>query len=163
MDIRLLTPDDALLWKEIRLEALRGFPQNYSSSYDEEQQKTPKQWQDILSENLIYGLFIDGQLTSTVCLSPKTLVKQQHKGEIWGVYTKPAFQGQGLARQLMKHVLDQAKKNLRLCYLACITTNQGAFSLYERLGFETYGIEKNSTWTDGQYYDDYLMVINFKE
>jgi len=163
MDIRLLTPDDAMLWKQIRLEALLGFPQNYLSSYEEEQQRTPQQWQDVLSQNLIYGLFIDGQLISSVALSPKTLVKHQHKGEIWGVYTKPAFQGKGLARQLMKHVLEQAQKNLSLCYLTCTTTNQGAFKIYEQLGFETYGIEKNSIWVDGQYYDEYLMAIYFKE
>ena len=163
MDIRLLTPDDALLWKQIRLEALLGFPQNYLSSYEEEEQRTLKQWKDILSQNLIYGLFIDGQLVSTVALSPKNIVKYQHKGEIWGVYTKPSFQGQGLARQLMSHVLEQAQKKLTLCYLNCTTTNQGAFKIYEQLGFEIYGIEKKAILVDGQYYDEYLMAIYFKE
>jgi ribosomal protein S18 acetylase RimI-like enzyme len=161
MEMRLLNQNDAMLWKKLRLEALLGFPQNYLSSYEDENQRTHQQWQEVVNQNKIYGLFIDGQLISTVALSLKSALKHQHKGEIWGVYTQPRFQGQGLAGQLMKYVLDDCKKYLKLCYLTCTTSNQGAFRIYEKLGFETYGVEKNAICVNGQYFDEYLMAIHF--
>lgn len=161
MEMRLLLKRDSLLWKSIRLEALLSYPENYLSSFEEERLRTDKQWEDVIEQNKIYGLFLDGQLVSTVSLSPKTAFKHRHKGEIWGVYTKPEFQGKGFAYQLLAYVLDQAQKYLELCYLTCTTTNQGAYRIYQKLGFETYGIELKSISVNKQYYDEYLMAIDF--
>lgn len=161
MDIRLLSQSDASLWKSIRLESLLNYPENYLSSFEEERLRSDKQWEEVIENNQIYGLFKDTQLASIVSLSPKTTYKHQHKGEIWGVYTRPQFQCKGLAYQLLAYVLEQAEKYLELCYLNCTTSNQGAYRIYQKLGFETYGIELKSIFVNQQYYDEYLMAIDF--
>jgi ribosomal protein S18 acetylase RimI-like enzyme len=163
MDMRLLSKSDSVLWKTIRLEALLNYPENYLSSYEEERLRSEKQWEEVIEQNKIYGLFVDGQLVSTVSLSPKTAFKHQHKGEIWGIYTKPAFQGRGFAYQLLAYVLEQAQKYLELCYLTCTTTNQVAFGIYQKIGFVTYGVELKSIYVNKQYYDEYLMAIDFSK
>lgn len=163
MDMRLLSKSDSMLLKEIRLEALLRYPENYLSSYEEESLGTNQQWEEVIEQNKIYGLFVDDQLVSTVCLSPKTAFKHKHKGEIWGVYTKPAFQGRGFAYQLLTYVLEQAQKYLDICYLTCTKNNQTAFKIYQKLGFIIYGIELKSIYVNKQYYDEYLMAIDFSK
>jgi len=161
MEMKLLSKSDSLLWKSIRLEALLSYPENYLSSFEEESLRSDQQWEDVIVQNKIYGLFIDEQLVSTVSLSPKSAFKHRHKGEIWGVYTKPMFQGKGFAYLLLAYVLEQAQTSLDLCYLTCTTSNKSAYRIYQKLGFETYGIELKSIYVNKHYYDEYLMAIDF--
>ena len=57
-----------MLWKSIRLESLISYPENYLSSYEEERLRSDKQWVDVIEKNKIYGLFVEGQMVSTVSL-----------------------------------------------------------------------------------------------
>ncbi|WP_252361736.1 GNAT family protein [Paenibacillus sp. FSL R10-2782] len=47
---------------------------------------------------------------------------------------------------------------LKQLHLSVVATNQAAIKLYRKLGFETYGIEKNALEYNGQGYDEELMA-----
>ena len=54
-------------------------------------------------------------------------------GNILNVYTKPQYRKQGIARQLLKLVIDESK-GMNLAYLELKSTKEG-FNLYKELGF----------------------------
>lgn len=49
-------------------------------------------------------------------------------------------------------------EGLKQINLSVVTTNQAAVKLYRKLGFETYGIEKNALEYHGQEYNEELMA-----
>lgn len=55
--------------------------------------------------------------------------------EISGVCTHPEFQGQGLARTLVNHLIGQQRKRGQTPFLHVMVDNAPARRLYERLGF----------------------------
>lgn len=55
--------------------------------------------------------------------------------EVSGVCTHPDFQGRGLAGKLMRVVIDRIVRDRDAAFLHVYPHNQGAITLYERLGF----------------------------
>ena len=65
------------------------------------------------------------------------------EGEITNVAVHPDFRGQGIARKMMKHVLqDSLIKGMTAFTLEVRAGNQPAIALYERFGFRTEGIRQ---------------------
>jgi GNAT superfamily N-acetyltransferase len=58
--------------------------------------------------------------------------------EVSGVCTHPDFQGQGLARKLMMKLIRQELRRGETPFLHVMSENNGARSLYERMGFQHY-------------------------
>jgi ribosomal protein S18 acetylase RimI-like enzyme len=58
--------------------------------------------------------------------------------EVSGVCTHPDFQGQGLARKLMMKLIGQQLRRGETPFLHVMRENNGARSLYERMGFRNY-------------------------
>lgn len=70
------------------------------------------------------------------------------------------FCGRGIGNIMMQAVLDAAKKiGYEQAELEVVSGNEGAISLYRKLGFEKYGtFPNNMKYADGQYADAYWMV-----
>jgi ribosomal protein S18 acetylase RimI-like enzyme len=58
--------------------------------------------------------------------------------EISGVCTHPDFQGRGMARALMGHLIALQRSRGQISFLHVMSANQGARRLYEQLGFSNY-------------------------
>jgi ribosomal protein S18 acetylase RimI-like enzyme len=56
--------------------------------------------------------------------------------EVSGVCTHPDFQGRGLARKLMRAVIDRIVREGDAAFLHVYPRNKGAIGLYEALGFQ---------------------------
>ena len=70
------------------------------------------------------------------------------------------FCGRGIGKIMMQTVLDLAKKaGYEQAELEVISGNEGAISLYRKLGFEKYGtFPGNMKYVDGRYADaDWMM------
>jgi RimJ/RimL family protein N-acetyltransferase len=71
----------------------------------------------------------------------------------------PAARRRGIAAMLLaaaeQHVRDRGMRKLTLRVLS---TNQGAISLYERLGFTREGDLREEFLINGSYVDDILMA-----
>ncbi|KKO52712.1 GNAT family N-acetyltransferase [Paenibacillus sp. DMB20] len=165
--IKNIQPEHVGMFWELRLEALKTHPEAFGSSY-EDSAGTPLDnvVKRIKNEkdNYILGAYTeDGQLRGMVGFVRESGMKLKHKGTIWGVYVSPAYRGQGIAQTLLEEVLNRGKEieGLKQIHLSVVTANKTASELYKKLGFETYGIEKNALVYKGQGYDEELMAYYY--
>ncbi|MDT2046023.1 GNAT family N-acetyltransferase [Bacillus sp. 1780r2a1] len=164
MNIRLLTKEDADIYWELRLTALRDHPESFVLSYEEECEKEVsdirKQF-PTLEDEFIVGGFLDDKLVGIVGYKKQKPLKVQHKGEVWGMYVAPEARGMGLGKSLLKTVVEQASKSKELLqiYLVVAANNPGAKALYTSLGFKSYGFEKQALHVDDKFIDEEHMVL----
>ena len=82
-----------------------------------------------------------------------------HVGAIVGMHVVAEQQGRGYGRALLRAarlMLGRARQEpgLALIQLSVESTNEPAKSLYTSFGFETYGIERQAIFVDGEYFDE---------
>jgi ribosomal protein S18 acetylase RimI-like enzyme len=74
----------------------------------------------------------------------------------------PEFRGQGLGDRLIRQTLAAARAfGLNRVELSVRENNAGAIALYNRVGFEIEGLQRNATKVDGAYENVVLMAILF--
>jgi RimJ/RimL family protein N-acetyltransferase len=159
MKIRLLTEEDWQLWKQLRLESLQSDPISFGSSFEEESQWPDARFQERLKTNDIFVLFIDDEAASWGGFCKFTLARAQHRGRIWGMYTKPNFRMRGIAGNLLKAIIEHARLHVIQVELACNTDNLGALKLYRKHGFMIYGTELRCLKFGNYFLDVHLMVL----
>ena len=86
--------------------------------------------------------------------------KQRHKGVLWGMFIQPEARGTGLGPALVARVLEHAKQTVEEVRLTVVSTNVAAIRLYERAGFERYGLERRALKVGGSYHDEVLMALS---
>jgi ribosomal protein S18 acetylase RimI-like enzyme len=160
--IRRLGPLDAAAYQAMRLAGLAESPTAFSSSHEEE---AGTSLADIAAElapgaRNRFGAFDGGVLVGAVGVGRESARKLRHKAFIRAMYVLPAYRGKGVGRQLMEHAWAFAAslEGVRLVTLGLTAGNAPAQALYETLGFRAYGQEPESTFVDGVYYDEILMV-----
>lgn len=156
-EVRLLILEDANIFYQLRLRAVREETRSFMESEDEVIKKPA---QDYFKNGWIAGAFIDGKLIGNAGLFRFNGKKIAHKGRVWGVYVAPEARGQGIARRLINLLINEAQKaGLELIQISTDNTNQKTQMLYQSLGFALYGVEKHiMKLADGSYVDDVLMA-----
>lgn len=156
--IKQLGIEDVQDYKAMRLEALQNEPCAFSGDYEEESAQGDEYHMIRLQVSTIYGAY-EGDaivgMTGVILFREKKL---KHKAALWGVYVRPSHRGQGIARQLMTHVLAEMPPAVRQINLGVNPDNHAAVALYKSLGFTVYGEEKNAFINDGQGCSEFLMV-----
>jgi ribosomal protein S18 acetylase RimI-like enzyme len=74
------------------------------------------------------------------------------------MYVRPAARKAAVGRRLVEAICNLARQQVELIQLTVVRDNEQARSLYVRLGFLEYGVEKNALKQDGRYYDEVLMA-----
>lgn len=169
MDISLhitrLTIKDLDAFYAMRLEALQNSPSSFSSSYEEESEKGKAFFQKILEDtndrNFILGAFVDNALIGSIGIYSEQHIKLQHKGNIWGVYVKPNHRKRGIAKQLLRELIKQAKPHFQQLCISVNTANIFVKQLYESQGFVAWGTELQAMLIDKKYYDEIHMKLVF--
>lgn len=159
VQIRLLTPADARLYREIRLEALQAAPEAFGSSYELEQTYTAEQFADLLGRSDVFGAFRGPDLLGMAGYRTQTGPKQKHKGFLWGMYVRSTARGSDVGRKLVEAVLSHARERVELVQLSVVSDNETAQRLYRSCGFVVYGHEVHSLKMNGRYYDEKLMAV----
>ncbi|WP_328588699.1 MULTISPECIES: hypothetical protein [Bacillaceae] len=64
MEIKILEPKDAVIYREVRLAALKANPEAFSSSYEEEKEYTLENFEKRLKYNhfFTFGAFVENKL-----------------------------------------------------------------------------------------------------
>ena len=111
MRIRLLTPEDALSFRELRFRALRDHPDAFGSSYEEAANLSVEETAERLKSSpdaLILGAFdAAGKLVGMVGFYREKGVKKRHKGVIWGMYCLPECRGKGVGKALLAEAVGR--------------------------------------------------------
>lgn len=159
--IRPLGQEDAEAWRTIRLEALANAPEAFGDSYEAAASRPIEQFrQTVIGPFPPFGAFSGEALVGTVGFYVMGGPKMSHRGQLWGMYVAPAVRGRGVGRALIEAVIAHAKPRVEQIHLHVVTTNEGAYRLYRRMGFQPYGIEPRALRHDGRYYDETMMVLD---
>lgn len=166
IEIRELTIDDADALTRLRQTALKTNPEAFGSTIEEERGETGERFKKSLVNGgyFVMGAFKGGELVGTCGFLQEARLKTKHKGTIWGMFVQPEARGFGIGKMLLKSAVEKAFtiEEVEQITLYVVDENKAAYSLYDNFGFKKYGTELRALKKDGQYWNEYLMVI-FKE
>ncbi|KXK57730.1 MAG: Mycothiol acetyltransferase [Chlorobi bacterium OLB7] len=77
------------------------------------------------------------------------------------MYVAPEARGNGYGRRLLEFVIQRAgtMPGLEQILLWVVPTNTAAHTLYQSLGFVTFGIERHAMKTEDGYADEAFMAL----
>ena len=166
-EVRIVTldPERWAEFRELRLQALRGDPTAFGSSYEESVEEPEAFWRGRLEdaqrkvENVTLFAEVDGRLVGMMGMFRRFRIKTKHVATVFGVYVDPAARGRGIARQLMQALLDEIARLPEIVKLELTvnTENPVALRLYRHFGFEIVGTVHLGLKIGERYYDEYLM------
>ena len=160
---RRLTPGDVDAYRAIRLEALRLEPTAFASDDGREGALDDAEWRGRLERNHVVGAFDGDRLVGVAMFFVEGMDKTRHRGHVVAVYVRPEARGRGAGRGLMDAIIAEARGKAAQLHLAVTDGNGAARRLYERAGFEVYGVDPRALRVDGRYYDEQLMVLRLDE
>jgi GNAT superfamily N-acetyltransferase len=91
-----------------------------------------------------FGIFKNGQLVAVT----GERMRMNDFVEVSAIVTHPNYVGQGYAKQLISHAVNNIFDKNKIPYLHLLESNIGAIKLYEKLGFTTR--RKMSFWNIGK-------------
>lgn len=166
MEVKMLTPEDAKSYWELRLEALQLNPEAFLTTYEEaagRENPIEQTTRNLAKEgNFTFGAFEDTVLIGMVTLLCESHEKLQHRANIYAMYVKPVKRKLGVGKALISAAIEQAKtltriEKINLTVNAC---NESAKRLYSAFGFKTFGYEERSLKYAKNYYDEEHMVLS---
>ena len=88
-----------------------------------------------------------------------------HRNTMIGINIAPDYQGQGYGSEAVLWALEWAFRhaNMHRVEIGAVAYNEGAWKLYERLGFVHEGRKREAMWYDGEYHDLVLLGMLKKE
>jgi RimJ/RimL family protein N-acetyltransferase len=166
MKIRVLTPEDLLSYRRLRLESILDSPSSVVPTHEEESRVPDEQMSARLeasSFQVVYGAFQDEILIGVVGFVRDSRSKIYHRGNIMGVYVTPASRSAGVAHELLKAVIAHARNIPEVIQLdlKVNTINVRARALYAKLGFVSCGVDRRALCIDGQFHDEERMALHF--
>ncbi|WP_248323829.1 MULTISPECIES: GNAT family N-acetyltransferase [unclassified Caballeronia] len=164
MHVRQLTPSDASSFVSLRLAGLKECPASFASSYEEEASRSLHEVEKQLAAERgqsVFGSFDGTRLVGVAGLGREHPRKLSHKAFVWGVYVAPDMRGRSISRALIVELIEFARltPDTTQINLTVNANNEFAIRLYESLGFEPFGLERNSLLVDGCFHDEMHMSL----
>ncbi|WP_275638253.1 GNAT family N-acetyltransferase [Chromobacterium sphagni] len=107
----------------------------------------------------VFGAFDGVTLVAVAALRRQARAKLCHRALVQGVFTLPAYRGQGIARLLMRAMQERARTwpGLLWLSLAVHAGNEAASSLYRSCGFCRVGRVPDAVRVGDDFVDEELM------
>lgn len=101
----------------------------------------------------------------TISLMNREVNQMHHRNTSLGITLAPAYQGQGYGSEILLWTLEWAFRhaNLHRVEIGAFAYNEGAWKLYQRLGFVEEGRKREAIWYDGAYRDCVEMAMLRRE
>jgi RimJ/RimL family protein N-acetyltransferase len=119
------------------------------------------------NDSFTLGAYIDGELAGVVSFARDGIDREKlrHKGILFRMYVSKDFRGQGVAKKLIEELIHRVKeiRDIEQINLTVIANNTNAKTLYEKMGFVSFGSEANAVKWKGKYFTEDQMVLSIKE
>jgi RimJ/RimL family protein N-acetyltransferase len=161
---RIAVEADAPAYRDLRLEALREHPDAFLGDYGELRAVPPEFWsRELASRSGRKGATIvvevGGRLIGTASIRRFAGDKYCHSATINDVYMRADHRREGLGRGLLVACLRWAQfAGVRIVRLCVLSSNTAAISLYEQLGFKTFGTDPDAVRIGRRYRDQFRMA-----
>jgi ribosomal protein S18 acetylase RimI-like enzyme len=138
IEYRTLLPYESKIYRTIRLESLKEFPESFGARYEEaleiEKFRMENDIENQLLERFVVGAFSDNELVG-ICAFVK---EEEHTGHIYQMYIKEDFQGKNIGFGLIQEVVKEANTRFNPITIVLEVThnNTKAYQLYKKFGFE---------------------------
>ncbi|MBI1181257.1 MAG: GNAT family N-acetyltransferase [Alphaproteobacteria bacterium] len=159
MDVRRLGPDDADTFRHVRLECLRLHPDAFGTVWEVERERPVADFRRILADHQFWGGYVEESLAGIVGFYVMPRAKERHRGVLYAMYVRASARGSGLSSLLMQAVIDHARPLVDLIWLKVAADNAPARALYDRFGFQVYGLETSSLRHAGRDIDQEYRVL----
>ncbi len=161
--VRLLTPEDAPAYAEIRRAMLLDTPWSFAASPESDRAGDPEILRRSLTSegHAIAGGYSQEVLVSVAGIRRESHSKRAHIAWVWGVYTRPEHRRLGWSGRVMRLLISTAKSwgNVSRLYLGVSHAAPEARALYASLGFEPWAHEVDAIRVDGVSYDETMMRL----
>ena len=161
--IRILQPEDAAAYFELRRNALTDAPLAFASSPEDDVCSSVEAVGKQIRagrENVILGAF-HPHLVGAVGVYRDRHRKAAHKAHVWGMYVAPGHRRQGFATELLQAALGHvaALPGVSWVHLSVSSDAPQARRLYEQAGFQVWGTEQDAIRHDGRSAVEYHMAL----
>ena len=161
---RTLRIEDYQVYRSLRLDCLKKFPEKFGSSHDEEAEILLAKFQKFVlnpTSAFLLGAFDDENLIGIAGFVRAERRKTRHRGEIVQVYVSPDYAGRGVGASLLQKVIEASFEieGIEQLELSVVADNQQAVKLYEKFGFKTYGVQTNYFKDEGIYWNQNFMQL----
>ncbi len=106
------------------------------------------------------GAWAGTRLVGAIGCERDARVKVRHIGHVIGMMVRPVVRRHGVGAQLLVACIAEARRaGLEMLTLTVTAGNTSAVQLYERHGFEGYGLLRRAIQVDGEHHDKLHMVL----
>lgn len=145
IEIKRITPETALVFKQVRLRALQDAPLAFSSTYQKESQFPDEEWGRRAERcggdgNDAMFMAFDGE---RVCGIAGSLADANDPrwAQVISMWVEPAHRRAGVGKKLIDAVIAwNRSRGVRELVLMVTDVNAEAIAFYERLGFTKTGL-----------------------
>ena len=167
--VRRLDADDLRAYKALRDEMLRAHPDAFTSDAASERLKPPHAYLGRLGldrpegGHFLLGAFAGSSLVGALGCDRDARPKVRHIAQVVGMMVRAEWRRQGVAGALLQACIDDARAaGVETLTLSVTAGNHGAERLYERAGFERYGLLHDAIRESGRSHDKALMALKLK-
>ena len=128
IEIRRLAREDAVLYRDIRLEALQTHPEAFGSTFEVEDAQPLSLFSDRLGSSTVLGAFRDTELVGIVGFAVQQGQKEATKAALWGMYVRSAARNAKVGRRLVEAGMQYARQQVELIQLSVVVDNEQARS-----------------------------------
>ncbi|MFZ5376774.1 MAG: GNAT family N-acetyltransferase [Patescibacteria group bacterium] len=168
--VKRLERSDALAYRALRLKALTIDDDCFLSSFESEKSRSESDFAYELMASCsppifgYYGVFLADQLIGYAQIDTAHLAKKAHIALIFNVFVEPSHRGQHIAENLLNYLISQLKTHTQVeqIRLSLRGSNRRAMSLYKKLGFKIWSINKKSVKWQEKYDDEIEMCLEIK-
>jgi phosphinothricin acetyltransferase len=116
-------------------------------------------WRRFDDRHPVFVTECEGQVLCYGCLTPYSSKEGYRFATEHSLYVAPEARGQGLGREMLTHLMREAKR-LGYHYMegGVFAHNPASLALHESLGFERMGTKRQVANLDGHWADVVLMV-----
>jgi ribosomal protein S18 acetylase RimI-like enzyme len=158
--IKRIAAEDAFVYKDVRLRALKDSPTAFSSTYAKEAQFPEEEWRNRAvrcngEDRVGFLAYDDGRACGMVFCFIEGI---ETEGTIVSMWVDPAVRRGGAGRMLIDSVVEWAgSRSIRELKLMVTSVNRGAIAFYERSGFRMTG--KTGPYPNDPDITEYEMAL----